>query len=1092
MSNNKALEIYNGTGAAVDLEAGGYSVQLFANGSPTATSTNPLSGVVAPGDVYVIGNAQAVPAIGDESDVFSTATYFNGDDAIALLKGSTMLDVIGQIGVDPGAEWGTDPTSTGENTLRRMATICAGNPDGSDPFDPADEWVGFAQGTFDGLGAHTANCDAVVAAPVINEFLANHTGTDVIEYVEVLGAPNADLSTYSVLEIEGDSGSATGTVDEVIPLGTADGDGRYLASLPANALENGTITLLLVQGFTGTAGTDLDTNDDGTLDVMPWTAIVDSVAVNDGGVGDLTYGGPVLGVAYDGLPSAPGGASRLPDGTDTDTAADWMRSDFDLAGIEGFTGTPVEGEALNTPGAVNVAYEPPVGDAAPTVVSTAPASGATEVAVGVDISVTFSEPVDLADGWYTLGCDGSAVAATVSGEGAMWTIDPDADLSYGESCTLTIVAANVTDIDTDDPPDTMAADHVVTFETMAENICEAEYTPIYDIQGDGAEAAITGAVTTKGVVVGDFQSGGFDGYFLQDPTGDDDATTSDGIFIYAPGGTDVAEGDLVRVSGSAGEYGGMTQVTASAVVVCDVGGDLPAATEVTLPMDPEDYEPLEGMYVTLPQDLAILEYFNFDRYGEIRLGTDRQYQPTAVYEPGSAEALALAEANLLNSITLDDGRSSQNPDPAIHPNGEEFTLENTFRGGDLVANVTGVLDHRFNLWRIQPTEGADYTAVNPRPEVPEVGGTTTVASFNVLNYFTTFGSRGANDELEFERQEAKIVSAISELDADIVGLIEIENNGTAVFTLVDALNAVMGEGTYAAIDTGVIGTDEITTAFIYKPAEVTPVGEFAILDSTVDPLFLDDYNRPALAQTFADAETGEEVTVVVNHLKSKGSDCNAVDDPDLGDGQGNCNLTRTAAAEAMANWLATGPTGAEPGRTLIIGDLNAYDKEDPITALTEAGYTDLLLEFQGEYEYSYVFDGQLGYLDHALAGPEVLELVTGAAAWHINADEPDLIDYDMTFKQDAQDALYAPDAFRSSDHDPVLVGLDLTVPVEPTPTPTEEPTEEPTSQPTTPGPTVTPGPSMPDTGADVALFVLGALGLLAAGFALLAARRRMA
>ncbi len=164
---------------------------------------------------------------------------------------------------------------------------------------------------------------------------------------------------------------------------------------------------------------------------------------------------------------------------------------------------------------------------------------------------------------------------------------------------------------------------------------------------------------------------------------------------------------------------------------------------------------------------------------------------------------------------------------------------------------------------------------------------------------------------------------------------------------------------------------------------------------------------------------------MVNHLKSKGSDCNAVGDPDTGDGAGNCNLTRTAAAEALVDWLESDPTGSGDDDFLIIGDLNSYDKEDPIDVLLAGGYTDLVHEFEGEFAYSYVFDGQLGYLDHALAGDGLADEVTGTTVWHINADEPNLLDYDMTFKQPAQDALYEPNAYRSSDHDPVIVGLDV-------------------------------------------------------------------
>jgi hypothetical protein len=177
--------------------------------------------------------------------------------------------------------------------------------------------------------------------------------------------------------------------------------------------------------------------------------------------------------------------------------------------------------------------------------------------------------------------------------------------------------------------------------------------------------------------------------------------------------------------------------------------------------------------------------------------------------------------------------------------------------------------------------------------------------------------------------------------------------------------------------------------------------------------------------------------VAVNHLKSKGSACDHVGDPDAGDGQGNCNGTRTQAAQALVEWLATDPTGSGDSDALIIGDLNSYDKEDPIDAVlagadgqigTGDDYTDLLRKYEGEFAYSYVFDGMFGYLDHALSNASLTPQVTGATAWHINADEPDILDYDTTFKSTTQDALYAPDAYRSSDHDPVIVGLDLNAP----------------------------------------------------------------
>ncbi|NJD27357.1 MAG: DUF3616 domain-containing protein, partial [Chloroflexi bacterium] len=254
---------------------------------------------------------------------------------------------------------------------------------------------------------------------------------------------------------------------------------------------------------------------------------------------------------------------------------------------------------------------------------------------------------------------------------------------------------------------------------------------------------------------------------------------------------------------------------------------------------------------------------------------------------------------------------------------------------------------------------------------------------------------------------------------------------------VEGLNDSLGDGIYDFIETGTIGTDAIKVGFIYKPGSVTPVGEFEVLDSTVDPRFDDDKSRPALAQTFEENATGERFTVVVNHLKSKGSSCEDVGDPDLGDGQGNCNQTRLAAAQALVDWLATDPTGSGDPDFLIIGDLNSYAMEDPIDAVkagpddvvgTDDDYTNLVAEYQGLYAYSYVFDGQAGYLDHALGNSSIAGQVTGAADWHINADEPDILDYDTSFKSPAQDAIYAPDAYRSSDHDPLLVGLELDAP----------------------------------------------------------------
>ncbi|MDO5066108.1 MAG: ExeM/NucH family extracellular endonuclease [Propionibacteriaceae bacterium] len=589
-------------------------------------------------------------------------------------------------------------------------------------------------------------------------------------------------------------------------------------------------------------------------------------------------------------------------------------------------------------------------------------------------------------------------------------------------------------------------------------------TPIGAVQGSGAQSPRVGeTVTVEGIVVGDFQGEGqFGGVYIQD-AGDEDEATSDGIFVHGRTVGEVAEGDVLRVQGKVSEFRGQTQITASKVTKLPSSSlAMPTPKALSLPVG--DAERVEGMLVTFPDALTIVEYFNYDRFGEIVYAPTRQWTPTGVVEPG-AQAQALAAENKAARLIVDDGRGVQNPSPAIHPDGQPLTAEHHFRGGDQVAGLTGVMSWFNNSYKLQPTTGARFTVVNPRPAAPAKQGDLRLASFNVLNYFTTLTSdnsaaRGADTPEEFARQQAKIVAAMTEIDADVFGLMEIENNGTAVDDLVAALNAKAGAGTYAALHTGVVGGDAIFQAFIHKPDVVEPVGDFATLD------FADGRNRHSLAQTFRHKASGELVTVSVNHLKSKGSACPG--DPDQGDGQGNCNLTRTRAAEQLAAWLNTDPTGQGAKATVIIGDLNSYDHEDPIKALTRAGFQDMEKKFSGEQAYSYVFDGMAGYLDHALANEAAAQRIVDTRSWHINADEADIFDYDMSFKKPAEAALFTPTPFRSSDHDPIIVSMQLGAvpdPSTPAPTPAPAPTPEQGQAPKPTAPTPpSPRPGLPKTG----------------------------
>ena len=743
-SLNKAIEIYNGTDT--DVELSNYELQFYFNGNVIPGRTLSLSGTLLSGDVFVIAEDAADPALRDLADQLDTSTaWFNGDDAVVLLNGGVIIDVIGQIGFDPGSEWGSGDTSTQNNAIRRLANICAGDANSSDIFDPSIEWQGYAQDVFDDIGMHTVTCGVEPPPP------------------------------------------------------------------------------------------------------------------------------------------------------------------------------PPPGEFF-----------------------------------------------------------------------------------------------------------------------------------IHEVQGNADTSPMAGqVVTVDAIVVGDFQeSTELNGFYLQEEDVDTDAdlSTSEGIFVYqGAGGIEVNIGDRVQVTGTVTEFFGLTELTTVTVNPVSTNNPLPTAAQITLPLsNVNDLESYEGMQVELPQTLTVTENYNLGRFGELWLSSGgRLMAPTNIVLPG-ADALAQQATNDLNRILLDDGSSTQNPQPIAYP-APGLSASNTVRVGDTVTATSGVLHYGFGNYRIHPITIPDFVAENPRTTAPaETEGSLKVGSFNVLNYFNGDGtgggfptSRGADTLEEFNRQRGKIISAITAMDADVIGLMEIENDGytsnSAIADLVNGLNASATSGTsYAFVDPGVsqIGTDQIAVGIIYRVETAIPMGNAAILDSSVDSRFIDTKNRPTLAQSFEEINTGARLTVAVNHFKSKGSACDDVADPDAGDGQGNCNLTRSAAAEALVDWLATDPTASGDPDYLIIGDLNAYAKEDPVTIIKNNGYVDLLDHIIGsDTAYSYVFSGQSGYLDHAFASSDLLSQVTGIVEWHINPDEPRVLDYNTEFKSlDQILSLYSSDPYRASDHDPVIVGLSLTPP----------------------------------------------------------------
>ena len=454
-------------------------------------------------------------------------------------------------------------------------------------------------------------------------------------------------------------------------------------------------------------------------------------------------------------------------------------------------------------------------------------------------------------------------------------------------------------------------------------------------------------------------------------------------------------------------------------------------TPVAMPFSLDtDLEALEGMHISFEQTLKVSDIYNLGRYGQFNVSSERLFIPTNQFVAGSEEALALAEINARNTLLVEDGATSQNLDDIPFPAGG-LSHNNPLRLGDSVEALEGVLHYAFGAYNLIPVGDIQTVRTNPRIAEPQLNaiGDVKVASFNVLNYFNGPDfptSRGAESEIEFARQQAKIVSAIVAMSADVLGLVEIENDGysseAAIATLVDSVNAELGsdEYSYVALESQ-LGDDEIAVGIIYKPAVVSLQGNPV---TTSEPPF-DDGNRQPLLQSFNVNSNGEAFTLAINHFKSKNCGGATGNDADSGDGQGCWNEKRTQAAQGLIS-LVEQNSDVLSDRVIVMGDLNAYAKEDPILALEEAGYSNLVNFFDGDSAYSYSFGGEVGYIDHALSSPSLTEYVVDATIWHINADEPRVFDYNVNYKTETQlSNYYGADAYRSSDHDPVVVVLNF-------------------------------------------------------------------
>ncbi|WP_052732484.1 ExeM/NucH family extracellular endonuclease [Hymenobacter terrenus] len=569
-------------------------------------------------------------------------------------------------------------------------------------------------------------------------------------------------------------------------------------------------------------------------------------------------------------------------------------------------------------------------------------------------------------------------------------------------------------------------------------------TPIGIIQGNGA-LATSGTYTVEGIVTGVYAGLNPAGFYVQNDTAgaDGDPTTSDALFVVQTSPT-VAAGTKVRITGTVQEIASTPSfnqavLTGPTITVVSTGNALPAFTTLNnATFSGTSAEPFEGMLVQFSAPVTVSNVAALKSRGELTISTQGLvYQSTQFVDPNDDPAIGTSSSGTSNvaavnayqatnvgkSLLLDDGRAATSPTPIPYLDAATQTV----RVGSTIASLRGILGYGNSRWRIQPLPGANAPVLTVvRPPVPTFGPIDVkVASFNVLNYFNGDGlgggfptARGANTLAEFNRQRSKILTAIVQMNADVVGLIEIENDGTgtnsAIQDIVNGLNQTLGAGTYAIVDDGASSqannTDLIRCAIIYKPAVVTPYGP-ALL-ATVSGIF----ERPPLAQLFTTNLTAVQDTfaLIVNHLKSKASGSGA--NADQGDGQGASNPRRKSQANALVQFIDATVKPAGTRYVVSVGDYNAYYEEDPMDILRAAG----LVVGGPASSASYVFNGQSGSLDHAVLTSNLVAR-TAVEKWHINASEPEFLQYDV-----AGAATDITSPFRSSDHDPVLIGLNFT------------------------------------------------------------------
>lgn len=535
---------------------------------------------------------------------------------------------------------------------------------------------------------------------------------------------------------------------------------------------------------------------------------------------------------------------------------------------------------------------------------------------------------------------------------------------------------------------------------------------IPQIQGSGsASPYVSQLVKTSGIVTAKFfGTGRIGGYFIQDPVGDNNPLTSDGIFVSTT--TDnVTVGDNVEITGTVAETGGRTQLgTITNTSLISSNNALPVVT-VHYDASSWNWEQYEGMLIRFDQTLYVTNNSNLRYSGQLTLNPTRLYTPTNQFVHGTAEYNALVLQNSSPQITMDDGITTTNYTPI-----QLADANGTRRTGERIDRLQAVVDQAGLTYFVYPAVTPVFYG-NPRPAAPtDLGNYNLKVCSTNLNYYlpTNYGQGyGPANATQAVQQQVKIVAGLLAIDADIYGIIEIEEGQAALNNLVTAMNAATVAGRYAFInDGGAIDGTYTKVGYLYRTDKVSP---YLNLLNTNYP---SPYYRKKV-QAFTLNSNNERFIFSLNHFKAKTGCPTSGTDTDQGDGQGCWNATRVLESTAVTTLIANNKAYYGDDDVLIMGDLNAYGKEDPVVKLIQSGYIDMHRALHADSAYSYVYNGTAGYLDNVLASPSMKPQITGVSVFHVNTDEPAMFEYSGT--------AYQPNMYRYSDHDPVVVGLSLGV-----------------------------------------------------------------